>query len=71
MPEAKSDAENLEKLVRKIISLDAIERKVIHLRICEGLSCENTSRATGLRARSVMKLLENALAKFRATARQG
>ncbi len=53
------DAAELDSLVKKIISLDLIERKIIHFRTCEALTYEQISLATGLSERSIKKILEN------------
>ena len=55
----------LEALVCKVIPLDAIEQKIIHLRISEALSHKQISVSTGLSERSVKRVLENVIAKIR------
>lgn len=54
----------LEALVCKVIPLEEIEQKVIHLRICEALSHKQISVSTGLSERSVRRVLENVIAKI-------
>lgn len=58
-------APNVEALVCKVIPLDAIEQKIIHLRICNALSHRQISVSTGLSERSVRKVLENVIAKIK------
>jgi len=55
----------LEALVCKVIPLDAIEQKIIHLRISAALSYRQISTSTGLSERSVKRVLENVIAKIR------
>lgn len=55
----------LETLVCKVIPLDAIEQKIIHLRISAALSYGQISISTGLSERSVKRVLENVIAKIK------
>ena len=55
----------LEALVCKVIPLDAIEQKIIHLRISAALSHKQISLSTGLSERSVKRVLENVISKIR------
>lgn len=55
----------LEALVCKVIPLDAIEQKIIHLRISAALSYRQISISTGLSERSVKRVLESVIAKIR------
>ena len=55
----------LEALVCKVIPLDGIEQKIIHLRISAALSYRQISTSTGLSERSVKRVLENVIAKIK------
>ena len=60
----KMRAKQIEALVCKIIPLDAIEQKIIHLRVCEALNHKQISLSTGLSERSVRRVLENVISKI-------
>ena len=61
----KLSDEEIETLVCKIIPLQEIELKVIHLRICKALSHKQISLWTGLSERSVERVLENVVSKIK------
>jgi len=61
----KMNSREIEALACKVIPLDAIEQKVIHLRICNALNHRQISTVTGLSEKSVNKILENVVRKIR------
>jgi DNA-directed RNA polymerase specialized sigma subunit len=64
MSRTKLGSKEFEMLVRKVISLESIERKIIHLRICESLDFEKIEVATGMTRESIKQILSNVIGKI-------